>query len=368
MPSFIVRHFFIFGGIIVIIVATYINLGGVLHTKYSYSKITPLVNIATSTSNGKFYTNSLMFDTKEYDKKLYEISNNPITYASSTENATNTAITSRYLWPVKTHYPKAGAILPFNRIVAYYGNLYSKQMGVLGQYPEDEMLAKLSVEVKKWQEVDPSTPVIPALHYIAVTAQASPGFDGKYRARMPNSQIDEVLRMADKIHGIVFIDIQVGLSDIQTELPMLEKYLKMPNVHLGIDPEFYMKTGKKPGTVIGSIDATDINYTTNYLSRLVKENNLPPKLFVIHRFTGPMVTNYKNITTLPEVQIIMDMDGWGEKATKLNTYNSFIYKQPIQFTGFKLFYKNDTLKASTTLITPKEILKLRPIPSYIQYQ
>src|SRR5258707_7457756 len=34
-------------------------------------------------------------------------------------------------WPVKTAYPIPGAILPFKRIVAYYGNLYSKNMGVL---------------------------------------------------------------------------------------------------------------------------------------------------------------------------------------------------------------------------------------------
>src|SRR5687767_13840011 len=28
-------------------------------------------------------------------------------------------------WPVKAPYPKGGAILPFNRIISYYGNLYS---------------------------------------------------------------------------------------------------------------------------------------------------------------------------------------------------------------------------------------------------
>src|SRR3989344_1799803 len=33
-----------------------------------------------------------------------------------------------YPWPVKAVYPNAGAILPFNRIIAYYGNLYSKKM------------------------------------------------------------------------------------------------------------------------------------------------------------------------------------------------------------------------------------------------
>jgi hypothetical protein len=210
--------------------------------------------------------------------------------------------------------------------------------------------------------------VIPALHYIAVTAQASGGFDGKYRARMPDHQIDKVIEMSKKINAIVFIDIQVGLSDIRDELPMFEKYLKMPNVHLGVDPEFYMRNGKRPGTVIGTMDAKDINYTTQYLARLVKENQLPPKILVVHRFTEGMVTNYKQINTLPETQIVMDMDGWGPKANKLDTYDAYIYKQPVQFTGFKLFYKNDTLTGTSSILTPKELVKLRPQPMYIQYQ
>jgi hypothetical protein len=42
---------------------------------------------------------------------------------------------SSHRWPVRSAYPNPGAILPFNRIVAYYGNLYSRNMGVLGEYP-----------------------------------------------------------------------------------------------------------------------------------------------------------------------------------------------------------------------------------------
>ena len=81
-----------------------------------------------------------------------------------------------------------------------------------------------------------------------------------------------------------------------------------------------------------------------------------------------MVTNYKNIKLLPEVEIVMHMDGWGGMAKKIGTYNNFIYPEPVQFTGFKLFYKNDIFTPGTTLMTPSELLKLRPIPSYIQYQ
>lgn len=271
-------------------------------------------------------------------------------------------------WPVKTAYPNAGAILPFKRIVAYYGNLYSKRMGVLGEYPTDEMLSKLDAEIKKWQAADTTLEVQPALHYIAVTAQGSPGKGNKYRLRMPFKQIDSVLRIAARINAIVFLDIQVGMSTVQEEIPMLENYLKMPQVHLGIDPEFSMKTGRVPGSVIGTMDATDVNFATNYLANLARVNQLPPKILVVHRFTQPMITNYRQIHTSPDVQIIMDMDGWGAQSRKRTSYREFIAKEPVQFTGFKLFYKNDFREENSRMLTPTEVLQLKPQPVYIQYQ
>jgi hypothetical protein len=270
-------------------------------------------------------------------------------------------------WPVKTEYPLRGAILPYKRIVSFYGNLYSKRMGILGEIPPPQMLAKLQKEVESWQKADSAVEVIPALHYIAVTAQQYPGKGNKHRLRMPFHQIDSVLNMAARINAIVFIDVQVGLSTLEEEIPELEKYLKMPQVHLGIDPEFSMKGGQAPGRVIGSFDARDINYTTGYLAKLVKENNLPPKILVIHRFTKGMVTNYRQIKTRPEVQIVMDMDGWGGPTLKYSSYIQYIYREPVQFTGFKLFYKND-IKNNSRLLTPKEVLALKPQPVYIQYQ
>jgi hypothetical protein len=273
------------------------------------------------------------------------------------------------LWPVKTVYPNAGAILPFNRIVAYYGNLLSTSMGVLGQYPEDEMIAKLQAEVQKWTLADPETPAIPALDYIVVSAQGRPGVDGKYRLRMPDTEVDKIMTMAQKINGLVFLDIQVGQSTIQKELPLLEKYTKLPQVHIAIDPEFAMPNGELPGVdYVGTYDATDINYVIDYLAKIVDDNNLPPKILVIHRYRKNMVTNYKLIKTVPEVQIVMDMDGWGAPSGKTSIYKQYIENEPVQFTGMKLFYKNDILKPSTGMMTPEEVLKLTPSPIYIQYQ
>jgi hypothetical protein len=171
---------------------------------------------------------------------------------------------------------------------------------------------------------------------------------------------------AKQIKALVFVDVQVGFSTVKKEVPTLEKYLQLPNVHLGIDPEFSMKFGNIPGTRIGTMDASDVNDAIDYLAGLVKKYNLPPKILIVHRFTQGMVTNYQNIKKVPEVQVVMDMDGWGDRILKRSTYLRYIYKEPVEFTGFKLFYKNDIKK--DIMYTPEELVKFIPKPIYIQYQ
>ena len=293
----------------------------------------------------------LTLDTLDYNKRMVAMSNNDTTGR----------------WPVKAPYPLPGAILPYNRIIAYYGNLYSTRMGILGEIPRKEMLAKLQGEVAKWQAADPAVKAIPALHYIAVTAQGAPGKDNMHRMRMPFKQIDTIIKWAKPIDALVFVDIQVGHSTVKTEVAQFEQYLSMPNVHLGIDPEFSMKGGERPGSKIGHFTAADINDAIDILADIVRKNKLTPKILVVHRFTQGMVKNYKDIKIVPEVQVVMDMDGFGSKVLKRSTYFRYIYKEPVHFTGFKLFYKNDN-KNDWTMYTPEELVKFTPKPMYIQYQ
>ncbi len=292
-----------------------------------------------------------VIDTADYNKRMLALANNDTTGK----------------WPVKTPYPLPGAILPYNRIIAYYGNLYSKRMGILGELPRKEMIKKLQTEVAKWQAVDPSVKAIPALHYIAITAQGAPGKDNLHRMRMPFKQIDTIISWAKPINALVFLDVQVGHSNVKTEVATLEQYLKLPNVHLGIDPEFSLKHGEVPGTKIGTFTSDDINDAIDILADLVRKNKLTPKVLVVHRFTQGMVTGYKNIKKVPEVQVVMNMDGFGDKILKRSTYLSYIYREPVQFTGFKLFYKND-IRKNWTMYTPEELVKFTPKPIYIQYQ
>ncbi len=273
-------------------------------------------------------------------------------------------------WPVSGPAPAEGAILPNKRVIAFYGNPLSKRMGILGEIPPDQMLAKLDGVVKEWNEADPETPVQPALHYIAVVAQAGPGGDGKYRLRMDSARIEEVYGWAQKRNALLFLDIQAAFSTVQEEMPRLMKFLERPNVHFGIDPEFYMhydKEGVPPGKKIGTLTSKEINYAIEQLAKISEEKNIPPKILVIHRFTRPMVKGYKDIKLNPRVQVVMHMDGWGAPWLKFDSYKDYIIDEPVQFTGFKLFYKNDTKKGDM-LLTAGELVQLKPRPSYIQYQ
>jgi len=290
-------------------------------------------------------------DTADYDKRMLALANNDTTGR----------------WPAKAPRPLPGAILPYNRIISYYGNLYSKRMGILGELPKKEMLKKLQSEVARWQAADSTVKAIPALHYIAITAQGAPGKEKMHRMRMPFKQIDTILNWAKPIDALVFLDVQVGHSSVKNEVATLEPYLKLPNVHLGIDPEFSMKNGEIPGSKIGTFNAEDVNDAIDILVKVVRENNLPPKVLVVHRFTQGMIRNFEKIKKVPEVQIVMDMDGFGSKVLKKSTYLRYIYREPVQFTGFKLFYKNDN-KNDWEMYTPEELLKFSPKPIYIQYQ
>ncbi len=267
------------------------------------------------------------------------------------------------MWPVKAPEPLPGSILPRTRIVAYYGNPLSKRMGILGQIPPDSMLARLAKEVESYHASDSATPVIPALDFIVTVAQASPGADGRYRLRMPDTLIQRVAGWAERAHALLFLDVQIGRSTVSDEIAPIMKYLQQPTVHLALDPEFALPPGKVPGRVIGTMDAAQVNRAISALAELVDTYHLPPKILIVHRFTRPMLRQADQIHLDPRVQVVIDMDGFGPDWMKRDSYRAYVASEPVQYTGFKLFYKNDK-----PLMTAHDVLGLFPSPVFVMFQ
>jgi hypothetical protein len=268
------------------------------------------------------------------------------------------------LWPVRGPEQLPGAIVPEHRIVAFYGNPLSKKMGILGEIPEGQMLERLDSVATQWAATDSGQKVLPALHLIAIVAQGYPGPGKKYRLQMPDSIIQHLAGLVEQRGWLLFLDMQVGVSTVEEELKVLVPYLRRPYIHLALDPEFAMKDGKRPGTEwMGRMDASEVNYAIDVLAKIVDEEHLPPKVLVVHRFTRNMLTNASEIRLDPRVQVVIDMDGWGTPGSKMGAYRWFVVRHPVQYTGFKLFYKNDK-----PMMTPEQVLELYPKPMYIQYQ
>jgi hypothetical protein len=255
------------------------------------------------------------------------------------------------------------ALLPANRIVAFYGNPLSTRMGILGELPPEAMMARLDTVAAAWTAADPTRTVLPALHLIVTVAQADSGRDGMYRLRHGDGLIAKVSGWAESRGWLLFLDIQPGRAPIGPEIERLAKWLRLPHVHLGLDPEFAMPPGQVPGRRIGTLDAEDVNRATRWLADVVTRENLPPKVLVVHRFTEQMLTNHEAIRSDPRVQIVIDADGFGSPALKTSIYNHVVGRRPVQFAGLKLFYRNDK-----PMLTPEQVVALDPVPVYIQYQ
>lgn len=259
--------------------------------------------------------------------------------------------------------PAPKPLLPDSLIVSYYGNPFSKKMGILGEIPPQEMMDRLQKEADLWAKADSSSTVRPALELVAVVAADYPQEDNTHRYRMPKAMIDKVIGWARSRGWITILDVQVGRSSTKKELEWILPWLEAPDVHLALDPEFQMAKGLKPGRKIGSSDAEDVNLAVIYLSKLVKEKKLPPKLLLVHRFTDDMLKRHWMIRKDPDVQIVVVMDGFGPPFAKKRIYRREITREPVQFGGIKLFYKNDQ-----PMMTRQEVLSLEPKPRVVIYQ
>ncbi len=265
--------------------------------------------------------------------------------------------------PPRVTVPPSGALLPWSRVITYYGNPLSDKMGVLGQYPPEEMMERLNLQADEWRRADPATPVRPGLELVATVAADTPGPSGLYRTRMPPALIEKVIGWARARGWITILDVQVGHGRVFDEVQRLRPYLKQPDVHLALDPEFELPPAIKPGARIGSTDASEVNQAVRLLAGIAEQNGLPPKLLLVHRFTTNMVRRAPLIERDPRVQVVMVMDGYGSPAFKRTAYRIAIRREPVQYAGIKLFYKNDR-----PIMTPREVMRLVPGPSVVIYQ
>jgi hypothetical protein len=261
--------------------------------------------------------------------------------------------------------PRGGRTLfPEYRLVGYCGTPGAPALGALdGNLPE---IAK-AIETRAGQYAG-DRKILPVFELIAVVAQGSPGPDGKYRARVAPSVVDNYLRAARNARAILLLNIQPGLSDFLTELEVLKPYLDEPDVGIAMDPEWAMHGKQKPGQFWGQTTGETINEVASILSDVVERLNLPEKALVFHEVVREVIKDERSIEPHPGVAIIKSVDGLGRPNAKIATYENLMQvRAKGVHAGFKLFFDEDT-RGGSHLMGPRDVLALSPRPEYVMYE
>ncbi len=261
--------------------------------------------------------------------------------------------------------PRGGrTIFPHYRLVGFAGHPGAPALGRLGIGPLDDRAAEISRVAAPYAD---GRTVLPVLELIATVVQGSPGRDGMYRVRSSDAMIAQYLAAARKVKGVLLLNIQPGRADFLTEVKAYAKWLKEPDVGVALDPEWAMGPGQVPMKVFGHTTGAKIDAVAGYLSSIVKQYDLPEKVLVFHQLAPSVVRGEAAIRAHPGVVIVKSVDGIGNRAMKEETYHKLTRHLPkAVHAGFKLFYDEDARIGR--LMTPKQVLALRPQPEYILYE
>lgn len=251
-------------------------------------------------------------------------------------------------------------LFPGHRVVAFYGAPHAPGLGILGAGTPDDMWPQLRHQAKPYATAH--APVVPAYELISFLATGSRGNQGNFSSRVSDQTLWRYAHAAKRHHALLILDIQPGRGRFLPEARTLTPWLRLPYVGLAIDPEWKLYGGQLPLSGIGYTSAHVVNRVSRWLNHLTRVNHLPQKLFLVHQFTDEMVRDKDRVVGRKHLATVFNVDGLGGRAAKIGKYRDFASDQRFPL-GFKLFYEADT-----GLMSPAEVLRLRPRPVIIEYE
>jgi hypothetical protein len=253
---------------------------------------------------------------------------------------------------------KGGRLFPRKRVVALYG---APQLNatILGRKSIRGAKRKLRRQAAAYDRF--KRKVVRGFDLVAVIATSDRGPDGKFRTRQRDGVIKRYLDAAHALDARLLLDIQPGRSHFLTEVRALRRWVKKRRVDVALDPEWNVGPDGRPGRDAGSVGARHLNRVSRYIARLVHRRHLPPKLMVVHQFRSGSIRNRSAIEQRHDVQVTLNFDGIGGRQAKASGYARL--SRPGLFNGFSLFYTLDD-----GLMSPREVVGLRPHPDYVLYQ
>jgi len=265
--------------------------------------------------------------------------------------------------------PAAAATAPApmangKQIVVYYGYPRADGMGVLGTFDSPDKAAKsLAGETALVDSLNGDRGATGAMDLIYGMVSSDPGPDGIYVRYLDSATTQGYIDAATKNGQRVILDMQIGRGSVAAEVQKLAPFLKNPNVDVAIDPEYAVGPSGIPIQTSGHITGDDINQAQDYLNKFVKDNNLPPKMLVVHQYMVDTISDTGGIKQVPNVTLVLNMDGIGAPADKLSMYEKFAEQPWVQKRSYMVF-----LRADSQVSSEQQVLAMNPAPDMIAFQ
>jgi hypothetical protein len=289
--------------------------------------------------------------------------------------------------PTPTFDPTIGAVLPTHRVVAYYAVPYAEPTGPAYE-PTDTMLAALKQQGNAYQQIDPTHPVEMGIDLVVSVPDGYPGPSGTYSHHVDAGTIQTYIDFCSKNNLLLFLDLNFGWSPVMKEvnffLPYLEKYAF---VHMAIDPEWmFPRHDGIPGVNLSNVRSTDLNPIIEAVAAIPMQYHIPRKILIIHQYRpdgdglknpydagSAEIADKRNLIDDPRVDVVIHVDSVGgyegDIKDKKVQYSEWVQQDVqkyhnFQYGGFKLFYK---LESRVRLMTPQEVLSMKPAPLVVTY-
>lgn len=245
-------------------------------------------------------------------------------------------------------------------LVAHYGTAGTGSLGVLGETRPAVAVRRVRKAARPFRRHGRAA--VPVMELIVTVADRLPGKDRDFSHDIAREQVRRYVRAARRHKVMLVLDLQTGRSDFLKVAKRWEWALKKPWVGLALDPEWRMGRHDIPGHRIGSVTASEVNRTSRWLSRLIRRERLPQKIFMLHQFRREMISNLPRIKPRTNLAMVQHVDGFGTPGQKMSTYRHVAAPKKFHM-GFKLFYDEDIRRMSAAAVK-----RIRPRVDFVSFQ
>lgn len=255
--------------------------------------------------------------------------------------------------------------LPGKQYIALYGTPSTGALGVLGEQPIEETIARAE-EHAGWYEPLTDETVVPTLEIIVTVASAGATADGNYSEELPVEDIEPLVDLAEEHGQYVVLDLQPGRTDFLTQAQLYEDLLRRPHVGLALDPEWRLEPDEVHLRQIGQVGVEEVNEVVTWLADLTRDHDLPQKVLVLHMFQNRMIPDVDEVDlSRDELAVLIHVDGQGAQGAKQTTWRTLQQHAPsVEYWGWKNFYDEDV----PMLSAEETMSQVEPVPDFVSYQ